>query len=46
MKYNQYHSRFSGELLNGKPYFLTKISIQMIEFIGIFSGFLPPVENP
>ena len=46
MKYNQYHSRFSGELLNGKTYFHTKISIQMIEFVRIMSGFFPPVENP
>lgn len=46
MKYNQYHSRFSGELLNGKTYFHTKNSIQMIEFVGILSGFLPLVENP
>lgn len=46
MKYNQCHSRFNGELLNGKPYFHTKNSIQMTEFVGIMSGFFPPVENP
>lgn len=46
MRYNQHHSRFYGELLNGKTYFLTKISIQMIEFVRILSGFFTPVETP